>query len=712
MKRVLVTGGAGYIGSYVVRRLLDKQYEVVVLDNLIYGEDGLNTFVSHPNCIFVQGDIANAADMDKALQGVEGIIALAAIVGDPASAVNKDTTYRINHKANELLVQKAIEFGIDRVVFASSCSVYGQNDGKSITEESSLAPVSLYAKTRITSEQVLIKNQDQISPVILRLSTVYGYGNRMRFDLGINIMTAKAAKGENVEVFGGKQWRPFIHADDAARAFIMALEAPRDVVHGQVFNVGCNSANFQMDKVGQIIQETVPEANISLSANKEDDRTYHVSFDKIKGALGFELTRSLPEGIREIYEFAKREDVNIYEEKHHNVRTWRRINEERFIPFAVPDVSEEEKQEVLDTIDSGWLSTGPKARKFEAALLDYFETDGLHCIPVSSCTAGLHLQLAANDIGPGDEVITTPLTFCATVLTIMQCGATPVFVDIDPKTYNLDIEDVANKITDKTKAIVPIYYAGNPFDYDRLKEIAKERGILILADAAHAIGGEYKGKKIGTFEDAAAFSFYATKNLTTGEGGLVTTRDEELANRIRRMRSFGMDHDAWKRYSASGSWYYEVAELGFKYNFTDMQAAFGLHQLKKIDKFNQMRNYFAGVYDEEFSGYDDIITPPVYENGIATRHLYPLVIKYENLNIGRNEFIQELRKRKIGTSVHYVPIHHHPIFQKKLGLAKTDFPHTNWFFERDISLPLYTKIGEEDYVRIAKAVKEIIDQNR
>lgn len=711
MKKILVTGGAGYIGTYIVQRLLEKKYQVVVIDNLIYGDIGLKTFVNNPLCQFIEGDITSEVDMEQATQGCDAVIALAAIVGDPASNVNTDTTYRINYKANDLLITKCIEHGIDRVVFASSCSVYGQNNGKFITEESSLSPVSLYAETRIASEHLLIKNQNQFTPVILRLSTVFGYGHRMRFDLGVNIMTGKAAKGELVEIFGGNQWRPFIHADDAARAFIMAMEAPREIVHGQVFNVGSNKANYQVNQIGEVIKSTMPNAVVKQSKTVEDTRTYHVSFDKIKNKLGFEVEKTLAEGVEEIYNFAKGADIDIYNEKYHNVVVWRNINKCRYIPFAVPDLGEREKHEILDTIDSGWLSTGPKSRKFEEALNDYFDTKGLHCIPVSSGTAGLHLQLLANDVGPGDEVITTPLTFCSTISTILQCGATPVFVDIDPNTYNIDIEGVVDKITAKTKAIVPVYYAGNAFDYDRLYELVKDRGILILADAAHAFGGTYKGKKIGTFEDAASFSFYATKNLTTGEGGLITTKNAEVANRIRKMRSFGMDKDAWKRYSSSGSWYYEITEEGFKYNFTDLQAAFGLHQLKKIDKFNKMRNEFANLYDDAFNDCEEIIKPPVFPNSLPTRHLYPLLIKYENLKIDRNEFIKELQKANIGISVHYVPIHFHSFFQKRLGLTIKDFPNSTWFYEREISLPIYTKLAEEDYVRIADTVKHIINQN-
>lgn len=711
MKNILVTGGAGYIGTYVVNLLLNRGYKVVVLDNLYYGEIGLNTFIEHENCQFIKGDISNESDVIDALKNVDGVIALAAIVGDPACNVNKELTYKINYEANKLLLKHCLAVDIQRLVFASSCSVYGSNNTKQLKENSDLAPVSLYAETRILSEKLFIEQSHVLSSVILRLSTIYGYSPRMRFDLAINIMTGKAALNEPVEIFGGNQWRPFLHVADAANAFVMALEAPDNKVRGQIFNVGSNRSNYQIKNIGEIIHGVIPVANIRQSSLINDQRDYNVSFDKIKEILNFEPQYKIDTSIREIYYKIVEGKTDIYDDVFHNVNVWKNIDSNRFIPFAVPDVGTDEEEEILDTIKSGWLSTGPKTKKFEDALCEYFNTENLNCIPVSSCTAGLHLQLLGFGVGKGDEVITTPLTFAATVHTIMQVGAKPVLVDIDRNTYNIDINEVEKVITCKTKAIVPVYYGGNPFDFDALYGIAERHNLLILADAAHAIGAEFKGKKIGTFEHSAAFSFYATKNLTTGEGGLVTTKDTNVAEKIKKMLSFGMNKNAWKRYSDTGSWYYEVSEQGFKYNFTDIQASFGLHQLKKIDEFNNIRNEFCQLYDNLFKNIEELIVPPVFDQGYSTRHLYPLLLKTEKLKINRNQFIDLLRKSNIGVSVHYVPINYHPYFKKKIGVNENDFKNISWFFDREISLPIYTKLSKDQIIRIAEQVKSIIKGN-
>lgn len=707
-KRILVTGGAGYIGIFVVNELLAKGYAVQVLDKLIYGDAGLKAINKQGDFSFTQGDICDEQVVEEAVRDADAVIALAAIVGDPACNINRDLTMKVNYHANQLLLRKCREAGVERLVFSSSCSVYGRNNGQtSLTEQSALEPVSLYAETRILSERLFLQDPE-LCTVVLRFSTIFGLGPRMRFDLAVNLLSGRAAKGEPVEISGGNQWRPFLHAADAAHACVLALEAPREKVKHQIFNVGSNNANYQLSQIGQLISSTIPGSLVRQSTTVDDQRNYYVSFDKIRDVLGFDITRTVPESMIEIAEYVKSNHIDIYEDKYHNVKIWQTINRTRFLPFALPDVDEKERAEVMHTIDSGWLSTGPKAKKFENALVDYFETEGLHCIPVSSCTAGLHLQLAAHDIGPGEEVITTPLTFCATVHTIMQTGAKPVLVDIDRSTYNIDLKAIEDKITPRTRAIVPVYYGGNPFDYDRLARLANRHGLLLLVDAAHGMGGRYKERKLGTFEDSAAFSFYATKNMTTGEGGLVTTRDAAVANRIRKMLSFGMDKDAWRRYSDSGNWYYEISDIGFKYNFTDIQAAFGLHQLKKIDAFNRQRNELCALYDAAFAECDELIVPTTYPEGLSTRHLYPLLIRPERLKIDRNQFINLLKEANIGTSVHYVPIHHHSYFQKTLGCVPGDYPHTDWFFEREISMPVYTKLDEQDIQRIIDTVKKIL----
>lgn len=387
------------------------------------------------------------------------------------------------------------------------------------------------------------------------------------------------------------------------------------------------------------------------------------------------------------------------------------IKIDKFIPFAVPEVGEEEKNEILKAIDSGWLSTGPRTFLFEEKVKEYFGDPELEVIPISSCTAGLHLQLLAAGVGPGDEVITTPLTFCATINTILYAGAKPVLVDIDPVTFSIDLNKIESLITPRTKAVVPVYYAGQAIDHDSLKAITDKYGIFILADAAHAMGAKYKEKFCGTYEDAASFSFYATKNFTTGEGGLVTTHNKEWGAKIRRLMSNGINKDAWMRYSENGSWYYEVNMLGFKYNFTDIQAAFGLHQIRKIDQFNETRRLLASVYDSILAENPAVKTPGEIENVYHIKHLYPIIVDNSKLRIKRDQFIKELKKRNIGCSVHYVPINYHPYYQESLGCKPGDFPVSDSCYEGLISLPIYTKLTREKIGKIAEVINEVTEQN-
>lgn len=712
MKKILVTGGAGYVGNFVVRTLLEKGYYVKVLDSLLYGENGLNSYINSPNVEFIKGDITVSEDVDLAIKNCDGVIALAALVGDPACGLDERYTEKVNYHSTEILINSMQKNNITKVIFASSCSVYGSSESiKYLTEDSELNPVSLYAKTRIKSEDYLLKHQDKIVPVILRLSTVFGLSPRMRYDLAINVMTAKAVYNNSVDVFGGNQWRPFVHVKDVASAFVLSLEAPDDLVKGEIFNVGSTDSNYQMDDVASIIKEEFPGLKINSATNFIDQRNYNVIFDKIHKKLNFKTRFSVRDGVREIKAFLQQNTVDISDPVYSNYFTVKNLlSQERFLPFAVPDVGDEEKNEIIKTIDSGWLSTGPKTRLFEDRVKEYFGDQDLEVIAVSSCTAGLHLQLLAAGVGPGDEVITSPLTFCATVNTILYTGATPVFVDVDPVTYNLDLDLLESKISSKTKAVVPVYYAGQAVDHKKLKIIADKYNLFILADAAHAMGAKCYDKYCGTYEDSAAFSFYATKNFTTGEGGIVTTHNKDWAEKMRRLLSHGMNKDAWKRFSEAGSWYYEISDLGYKYNFTDIQAAFGIHQIEKIDYFNQIRRQYAELYNKAFEQNPAIKIPQAVDYAYHIRHLYPIVVDLSKIKISRDQLIQKLKDNKIGTSVHYVPINFHPYYQKKLSIAKNDFPVSDQLYEGMVSLPLYTKLRVDDINRISQTVLKIINE--
>lgn len=382
----------------------------------------------------------------------------------------------------------------------------------------------------------------------------------------------------------------------------------------------------------------------------------------------------------------------------------------KYLPFALPSIGDEEIKEVIDTLKSGWITTGQKVKSFEEQFKKYIGCE--HAIAVSSCTAALHLALIATGIKEGDEVITTPFTFAATAAAIIYVGATPVFVDIQKDTYNIDPEKIEDAITDRTKAIIPVHYAGQPCDMDEILKIAHEHDLIVIEDAAHALGAKYKGKNIGTIGDITAFSFYATKNLTTAEGGMVATNNQEYADKIRILSLHGMSKDAWKRYEAGGSWYYEVLDVGYKYNMTDIQASLGIHQLAKFKQFQETRRKYAKRYTDELKEIKGIVTPYVRPDVEHAWHLYTILINDDVLSLDRSRFIEALNRENIGASVHFIPLHLHPYYRKVYGYNKGDFPNAEYVYDRIVSLPLYPLMSEADLNDVINAIEKIIRENR
>jgi dTDP-4-amino-4,6-dideoxygalactose transaminase len=381
-----------------------------------------------------------------------------------------------------------------------------------------------------------------------------------------------------------------------------------------------------------------------------------------------------------------------------------------FLPPLAPCLGNEEYEEVLDTLRSGWLTMGPKTRRFEEAFAQY--AGAKQTIAVSSCTAGLHLALVAGGIGPGDEVITTPLTFCSTANVIVHQGATPVLTDVRPDTMNVDPGEIERRITPRTRALLPVHLAGQPCEMDEIQALAKEHGLFLIEDAAHATGAEYRGRKIGTLGDVTVFSFYATKNLTTGEGGMICTEDEDLAEKMRILRLHGISQDAWKRYSDKGSWYYEVLLPGYKYNMTDIQAALGLHQLAKQGEFQRVRERYAQRYTEAFRDIPEVTPLQIKDHVRHSWHLYVIQLDLEVLTIDRGQFIEALRRENVGASVHFIPLHLHPYYRERYGFQRGDFPVAERAYERIVSLPLYPRMSERDVEDVIEAVTKVVSQNR
>lgn len=376
-----------------------------------------------------------------------------------------------------------------------------------------------------------------------------------------------------------------------------------------------------------------------------------------------------------------------------------------FLPFGLPLVGNEEKQEILDVLESGWLTTGPRTKLFEHKFAEYIGAK--HAVAVNSCTAALHLSLLSCGVTVGDEVITSPFTFAATGNTIVHCGARPVFADIDPVTCNIDPEKIEKHITSRTKALIVVHYAGQPCDMDRIQEITKRHGLKLIEDAAHAVGTEYHGVKVGTFGDTACFSFYPTKTMTTGEGGMITTNDDSIADMCRVLALHGISKDAWQRYSDKGNWYYEIMYPGFKYNMSDLQAALGIHQLDRLDEFITIRERYARRFDVGLAEIPWIDLPLVGTNIRHSWHLYPIRIK-SGFGITRDELITKLREKNIGASVHFIPLHLHPYYAKTYGYKRGDYPFAEAVFESILSLPLYPKMDPSDIDYVIDSIKEFV----
>jgi dTDP-4-amino-4,6-dideoxygalactose transaminase len=376
-----------------------------------------------------------------------------------------------------------------------------------------------------------------------------------------------------------------------------------------------------------------------------------------------------------------------------------------FLPFARPDLDGSELQEIAEALESGWVTTGPKTKAFEAAFAA--AVGAKHAVALNSCTAAMHLALEAIGLQAGDEVITSPYTFAATGEVIRYFDARPVLVDIDPHTFNLDPAGLESAITGRTRAVIPIHIAGLPADMDPIIHIARRNNLTVIEDAAHAFPTLYKGHMVGTIGDFTCFSFYATKTITTGEGGMLCTDNDHWADRVRVMALHGISKDAWKRYTAEGSWYYEIIAPGYKYNMTDIAAGMGLAQLRKAERMRQRRAEIAARFQEAFASSPVLEVPPDRSDCRHAWHLYMLRLRLEALTIDRAAFVTALKQRNIGTSVHFIPLHLHPYYREKYGYRPEDFPMAYQEYQREISLPIYSRMSDQDVQDVIDAVLTI-----
>ncbi len=381
-----------------------------------------------------------------------------------------------------------------------------------------------------------------------------------------------------------------------------------------------------------------------------------------------------------------------------------------FLPFAKPSLGDEEIAELVDSIRSGWITTGPKTEKFTEAFRQY--VGGRYASALSSATAGLHLAVLAHGVGPGDEVITTPMTFAATLNVVELAGARPVLADIDRRHLNIRVEEIERKITPRTKAIIPVHYVGQPCDLDPILDLAASHRLAVIEDAAHAIGAEYRGRKIGSFPTTSVFSFHPNKNITTGEGGMVVTGDEEVFEKVSLLKFHGMDRNAWKRFAKAGSPRYDIALPGYKYNMMDIQAALGLHQLPKLDGFIEKRRRIAEAYQIDFRNAPLILPEAVPWPSKHAWHLYAPLVDIDRLTIDRDHFMSELKQRNIGCGLHYSAAHEFSYYRAKYGWKPEDFPEAHFVSERIVSLPLFPDMTESERQDVVEAVSDISSKFR
>lgn len=387
------------------------------------------------------------------------------------------------------------------------------------------------------------------------------------------------------------------------------------------------------------------------------------------------------------------------------------MSEEPFIPFHRPSIGQEEVDAVCSVLASKWLTTGPATHQFEREFAAYIGCK--YALAVNSATAALQLALDAIGLAPGDEVLVPTYTFTATAEVVTYFGGRPVLCDSEPGGFNIDPVDAERRITTRTRAIIPVHFAGEPCRLDAIHRLAARYQLRVIEDAAHALPASYRGQRIGTTSEMAAFSFYATKTITTGEGGMLVTDNDEFARRIATMRLHGISGDAWKRYSNAGSWFYEVQDAGYKLNLCDLLSSLGSAQLAKCDRFYQQRRAIAEYYRDAFSGVQELEIPPAGEDGVEhSWHLFALRIRPSLLNLDRNEFIQELKQRGVGTSVHFIPLHLHPFYQRAYGYREGEFPHAEDAYSRCLSLPMFPDMSPEEMRRVVASVEGIVETHR
>ena len=726
---ILLTGGGGYLGGWVVPVAMDLGHRVRVLDRFCFlppstrPETLYSELLPSGHLKLVQGDIRRLQEFPNLFEGVDAIIHLAGISSDPTCALDPEMAHDVNVECTRELARQAIQAGVKRFVFASTCAVYGHGVFEILDEESPSNPVSVFSRSKLDAERALLSMSSAVfSPVVARMGTLFGYSRRMRFDLALNHMVATATRQGRILVRGGgNQWRPFIHVHDAARALLLLAQSPDHDVAGEIFNVGVDAQTVRVRDLAQIVADTLRGTVVEVARDDDDLRNYRVRFTKIQKKLGFSCSHDLKDGIGEVRRFLSSPEINPFAEHYFNVDRMKQLRAmpvdeggepvaARFIPLSRPSLGVEEEQAVLHALRTGWLTSGPQVKTFENMFAG--AVNARHAVGVSSCTAALHLCLADLGIGPGDEVITSPITWASTANTIINMGATLRFTDVDPATLNMDPACLEPAITDRTKAIIPVHIAGHPCDMDAIRAIAARHRIPVIEDAAHALGARYRGRAIGA-EGPCCFSFYAIKNITTMEGGMITVNDADTASRLRLLASNGMAATAWDRYGRSAvSAPSEVVRPGFKYALGNVNAAMGIEQMKKFEVFTASRRRIAEMYRSVLADLEELELPPMSDDVDHAWHLFIIRLHLDRLSCSRNEIVHDLRRENIGTGIHFYGLHLHQYYANLPGMCPEDLPVATDLSNRIISLPLHPQLSDRHIHEVVSALKKVLAYRR
>jgi dTDP-4-amino-4,6-dideoxygalactose transaminase/nucleoside-diphosphate-sugar epimerase len=717
--RVLLTGGAGYLGTCLAPLLMERGHAVRVFDRGCFGMQGVPD-----GCEIVQGDIRLLQAHPDLLAGVDGIVHLAGLANDPSCDLDTEVAWDVNVESTLELARRAVESGVSRFLFASSCAVYGKGVFARLDEQSPANPVSTFGRTKRAAEEGLLAMESAtFTPVILRAATLFGTSPRMRFDLAINQMVATARRDKRIEIRGGgTQWRPFLHVADAARAYADLLDLPNNALGAGIYNLGDDALNIQIGTLAEEVATLTGDVAVEQATDDEDLRDFRVNFGHIKASLGFEPAHDLPSGIAELSTYIDALEAPPFSEPFFNAARMRSLRETpveeggdpiaaRFVPLSRPNLGPEEEDAVLETLRSGWLTSGHQIAAFEHAFSQ--AVGAKHTVAVNSCTAAIHLCLADAGVRPGDEVISTPITWASTGNTLLNMGAKIVFADVEPETLNLDPNRVEAAITERTKAIIPVHLAGHPCDLRALRDIATRHNIALIEDAAHALGARQGDTPVGGDSEYACFSFYSIKNITTIEGGMVALRDPERAEHVRALATNGMRQNAWDRYGRSAlARPPEVHEPGFKYLIGNVSAAMGVEQLKKLAQFSAARQRLARMYDEVLADIPEIQLPFRASDICHAWHLYVIRLDLDALRCSRDEFAHALRQENIGTGVHFYGLHLHAYYQETLGFHPEDLPVATAASHRILSLPLHPQLSDKNVHQVGTAVRKVVEHWR